>query len=101
MNHLVNANTTLYDDRFGTLDPILGTLGTDLVVSSIEMFVGTGKLSPEVKTFALIMYSNLYPLTNIGFINIGKARFLTDVMTEAQIDICAYIFQIMGKAAGK
>ena len=49
-------NTTPYDDRFGTLDPILGTLGIDLVVSSTEMFVGTGKLSPKVKTLALIMY---------------------------------------------
>ena len=94
-------NTTPYDDRFRTLDPILGTLGIDLVVSSTEMFVGTGKLSPKVKTLALIMYSNLYPLTNTGFINIGKARFLVDLMTRAQIDICAFIFQIMGKATGR
>ena len=94
-------NTTPYDDRFGTLDPILGTLGIDLVVSSTEMFVGTGKLSLEVKTLALIMCSNLYPLTNTGFINIGKARFLVDLLTRAQIDICAFIFQIMGKAAGR
>ena len=94
-------NTTPYDDRFRTLDPILGTLGIDLVVSSTEMFVGTGKLSPKVKTLALIMYSNLYPLTNTGFINIGKARFLVDLMTRAQIDICAFIFQIMGKAIGR
>lgn len=101
MNHLVDDNTTPNGDRFETLVPILGTLGTDLVVSSTEMSVGTRKLSPVVKTLALIMYSNLYPLTNTGFINIGKVRFLVDLMTRAQIDICAYIFQIMGKAVGR
>ena len=47
------------------------------------------------------MFSNLYPLSNTGFINLGRAQFLCDLIKRAQIDICAYIFQTMGKMAGR
>ena len=45
------------------------------------------------------MFSNLYPLSNIAFINLGRAQFLCDLITGAPIDICAYIFQTIGKTA--
>lgn len=92
---------TPYDDRFRPLDPILSLLGTNLIVSSKETSVGTRMFTLEVKFLALIMYSNLYPLINIISINIGRARFLYDLITRAPIDICAHIFQTLGKTAGK
>ena len=47
------------------------------------------------------MFSNLYPLTNTGFINLGRAQFLCDLIIGVLIDICAHIFQTMGKTTGR
>ena len=47
------------------------------------------------------MFSNLYPLFNTGFINLGRAQFLCDLIIGAQIDICACIFQTIGKIAAR
>ena len=47
------------------------------------------------------MFSNLYPLSNTTFINLGKAQFLCDLITEVPIDICAHIFQTIGKTAAR
>ena len=47
------------------------------------------------------MFSNLYPLLNIAFINLGRAQFLCDFITGVPIDICAHIFQIIGKTAAQ
>ena len=55
----------------------------------------------KVKTLTLILHSNLYPLTNMGFINLGRAGFLCDLIIGAQIDIYAHIFQILGKMASQ
>ena len=55
----------------------------------------------KVKTLTLILHSNLYPLTNMGFINLGRAGFLCDLIIGAQIDIYAHIFQILGKTASQ
>ena len=47
------------------------------------------------------MFSNLYPLSNTRFINLGRAQFLCDLIIGAQIDICACIFQTIGKIAAR
>ncbi|KAK9993723.1 hypothetical protein SO802_023426 [Lithocarpus litseifolius] len=101
IDRLEDADTTPYDDRFRPLDPILALLGTDCIVSSMETSVGTRMFTLEVKILTLIMYSNLYPLINTVSINIGRARFLYDLITTAPIDICAHIFQTLGKTAGR
>lgn len=47
------------------------------------------------------MFSNLYPLSNIAFINLGRAQFLCDLITGVPIDICAHIFQTIGKTVAR
>ena len=47
------------------------------------------------------MFSNLYPLSNTAFINLGRAQFLCDLITEVSIDICAHIFQTIGKTVAR
>ena len=47
------------------------------------------------------MFSNLYPLSNTAFINLGRAQFLCDLITGVPIDICAHIFQTIGKTAAR
>ena len=45
------------------------------------------------------MFSNTYPLSNTGFINLGRAKFLCDLIIGALVDIYAHIFQTIGKTA--
>ena len=92
INRLENVDTSSYDDKLASVFEILDTLGAHYEVSSMGTFIGTSKFEPEMKTLTLIMHSNLYPLSNIGFINLGRAQFLCDLIMEAQIDICAHIF---------
>ena len=47
------------------------------------------------------MFSNLYPLYNTTFINLGRAQFLCDLIIGVPIDICAHIFQTIGKTAAR
>ena len=63
--------------------------------------ISTAKFAPELTTLKLIMFSNLYPLSNITFINLGRAQFLYDLIIEAFIDICAHIFQSIRKTAAQ
>lgn len=95
----MEADRTPYDERSGSLDPILALLGTAFHVSTKGTSIGTNNFSPEVKTLALIMYSNLYPLTNTEFIITSQARFLFDLIPGTPIDICAHIFQTLAKTS--
>ena len=86
-----------YNDKQPQIQDILQVLGIDHEVLSKGTFIGTAKFAPELNTLKLIMFFNLYPLINIAFINLGRAQFLCDLITGAPIDICAHIFQIIGK----
>ena len=92
INQPVNVDISPYDDRLPLVTDILQILGANHEVLAKGTSTGTGKFEPELKTLTLIMFSNLYPLSNTGFINLGRAQFLCDLITRAPIDICAYIF---------
>ena len=92
-----NVNLTPYDDRTPKIQDILQVLGPDHEVSSKDTSISTAKFAPELTTLKLIMFSNLYPLSNMTFINLGRAQFLCDLITGASIDICAHIFQTIRK----
>ena len=94
-----DVDLTLYDDRTPKVQDILQVLGLDHEVSNKGTSINTAKFAPKLTTLKLIMFSNLYPLSNTAFINLGKAQFLSDLITGAPIDICAHIFQIIGKTA--
>ena len=91
INHLTNVDISLYDDRLALVAKILDILGANHEVFSKGTSIGTAKFGPELKTLTLIMFSNLYPLSNTGFINLGRAQFLCDLIIGAQIDICSHI----------
>ena len=96
-----DVDLTPYDDRTPKVQDILQVLGLDHEVSSKGTSINTAKFAPKLTTLKLIMFSNLYPLSNTAFINLGKAQFLSDLITGASIDICAHIFQIIGKTAAR
>ena len=90
-----------YDDRLPAVTDILRILGDEHEVSAIGTSIGTAKLKPELKTLTFIMFFNLYPLSITGFINLGRAQFLCDLIIGAPIDICAHIFQTIGKTVAR
>ena len=75
--------------------------GSNHEVSSKDTSIGTTKFAPELNTLKLIMFFNLYPFSNTAFINLGRAQFLCDLITRTPIDICAHIFQIIGKTTAR
>ena len=101
INRRANLDTSPYDDRLAPIVEILETLGTHQEVFSTGISIGTSRFKPKMKNLTMIMHSNLYPFTNTGFINLGRAKFLCDLINGAQIDICAHIFQILGRIAGQ
>ena len=96
-----NVDLTSYDDRLLQVQDILEVLGPNHEVRSKGSFIGTAQFTPELTTLKLIMFSNLYPLSNTTFINLGRAQFLCDLITGVPIDICAHIFQTIGKTAAR
>ena len=84
-------DTSPYDDRLALVVEILDTLGAHHEVCSMGTSIDTSRFEPEMKTLTLIMHSNLYPLTNTSFINLGRFQFLCDLINGAQIDICTHI----------
>ena len=87
-----DVDFTPYDDRQPQIQDILQVLGSDHEVSSKGTSIGTTKFALELNTLKLIMFFNLYPLSNTTFINLGRVQFLCDLITGAPIDICAHIF---------
>ena len=94
-------NLTPYNDRTPEIQDILQVLGPDHEVSTKGTFIITAKFAPELTTLKLIMFSNLYQLSNTTFINLGRAQFLCDLITGESIDICAHSFQIIRKTAAR
>ena len=59
--------------------------------------ISVSSLSPELRVLTIIMFHNLYPLSSIGYMNLGLALFLHDLISDEEIDICAHIFHILHK----
>ena len=68
---------------------------------SSQSSISTAKFAPELTTLKLIMFSNLYPLSNTTFINLKRAQFLCDLIIGVSIDICAHIFQTIRKTTAR
>ena len=96
-----NADRSPYDDRQLAMSDILRILGEEHEVSTKGTSIRTVKFKPELKTLTFIMFFNLYPLSNTGFINIRWAQFLCNLINGTPIDMCTYIFQTIGKIAAR
>ena len=43
------------------------------------------------------MFHNLYPLSSTRYMNLERALFLHDLISDVEIDICAHIFHVLRK----
>ena len=76
-------------------------LGDNLEFSSNRKLVSVASLSPELRLLTMIMFSNLYPLSSTGYMNLSRALFLHDLITNEEIDVCSHIFHILAKTVDR
>ena len=43
------------------------------------------------------MFHNLYPLSSTGYMNLGRALILHDLIIDEEIDICSHLFHTLSK----
>ena len=91
------ATTLVYDDLNLDEDLLQETLGRNLEFSQIGNSISVSSLSPELRVLTIIMFHNLYPLSNIRYMTLGRDVFLHDLISDEEIDICAHIFHLLCK----
>ena len=88
---------SVYDELNSDEEILREALGNNLEFSSNGKSISVASLSPELRLLTTIMCSNLYPLSSTGFINLGQALFLHDLIFDVKIDVCSHIFHILAK----
>ena len=63
----------VYDDLYPNEELLWDTLGRNLEFSQIGNLISVSSLSPELMVLTIIMFHNLYPLSSIGYMNLGRA----------------------------
>ena len=87
----------VYDELNLDEEVLREALSANLEFSSNGKSISVASLSPELRLLTMIMFSNLYPLSNTNYINLGRALFLHDLITNVEIDVCSHIFHIVAK----
>ena len=87
----------VYDELNPDEEVLREALGANLEFSSNGKSISVASLSPEVRLLTMIMFSNLYPLSSIGYMNLGRALFLHDLITGMEIHVYSHIFHILAK----
>ena len=87
----------VYDELNPDEEILREALGNNLEFSSNGKSISVASLSPELRLLTTIMCSNLYPLSSTGFMNLGRALFLHDLISDVEIDVCSHIFHILAK----
>ena len=87
----------VYDDLCLDEELLKDGLGQGLEFSSNENSVSVSSLPPKLRVLTIVMFHNLYPLSSTGYMNLGHALFLHDLISDVEIDICAHIFHVLRK----
>ena len=87
----------IYDDLYPEEDLLREALCKDLEFSPNGNSINVSSLSLELRVLTIIMFHNLYPLSSIGYMKLGRVLFLHDLISDVEINICAYIFHILRK----
>ena len=101
INRPMFTNPPVYEDLSLDEDLLRDALGRNLEFSQTGNSICVSSLSPELMVLIIIMFNNLYPLSSTGYMNLGKALFLHDLITDEEIDICAHIFHILHKTVAR
>ena len=99
INRPVFQKPPMYDDLDPKADLLQETFRENLEFSPSGKSVSVSSLSPELRLLTIITFHNLYPLSCIEYMNLGRAIFLHDLITDEEIDIYSHIFHILSKTA--
>ena len=97
INRPMLVTTSIYDDLNPNEVLLRETLGRNLEFSQTGNSISVSSLSPELRVLTIIMFHNLYPLSSTKYMNLGRALFLYDLISDEEIDIYAYIFHLLCK----
>ena len=101
INQPVFPKPLVYDDLNPDEDLLRETLGDNLEFSSNWKSINVSSLSLELRVLTTIMFHNLYSLSSTGYMNLGRALFLYDLIIDEEIDICGHIFHILCKTTAR
>ena len=97
INRPMLKNPPVYDDLCLDEELLRDGLGQDLEFSSNGNSVSVSSFPPKLRVLTIVMFHNLYPLSSNGYMNLGRALFLHDLISNVEIDICAHIFHVLRK----
>ena len=86
-----------YENRLGSTKEMVQILGGTLKKSSMN----TIPFSPKMRTLAYVMIHNLYTVTNLTTLSAPRTKFLYDLFTHKEIDVCGHIFHLLKKSIEK
>ena len=92
---------SVYDELNLDEEILQEALRANLEFSSNGKSIRVASLSPELRLLTMIMFSNLYSLSSTGYINLGRASFLHDLISDVEIDVCSHIFHILAKTVDR
>ena len=85
INRPMLRNPPVYDDSYSEEDLLWEALGKDLEFSPNGNSINVSSLSPELRVLIIIMFHNLYPLSSIEYMNLGRALFLHNLISDVEI----------------
>ena len=89
--------TIQYEDRLDSIEDMVLTLSGSPKKSSMN----TIPFSPEIRTLAHVMISNIFAATNLTTLFAPRTIFLYDFFTHKETDICGHIFHLLKKSIQK
>ena len=101
INRPILSIPLVYDELNPDEEVLREALGANLEFSPNGKSISVASLSPELRLLTMIMFSNLYPLSSTGYMNLGRALFLHDLITNVEIDVCSHIFHIVAKTVDR
>ena len=85
-----------YEDRLGSIADMVEILG-----GTPKSSMNTIPFSLEIRALAHVMIHSLYPITNLTTLSAGRTKFMYDLFTHQEIDICGHIFHLLKKSIEK
>ena len=80
-------HSPIYDDLCPDEELLKEGLRQDLEFSSNGNSVSVSSLPSKLRVLTIVMFHNLYPLLSTGYMNLGRALFLHDLISDVEIDI--------------
>ena len=97
INRPMFRHSPVYDDLCPDEELLKESLGQDLEFSPNGKSISVSSLPPKLRVLTIVMFHNLYPLSSTGYMNLRRALFLHDLISDVDIDICAHIFHVLRK----